>query len=296
MTEIDLARSVDYFQKAIALDPDFALGWTGLAQAYSIQAGYAWAPVAEGYERARDAAQRALALAPDLPEGHVRLGQVLESRDWNWKAANDEYQRAFSLAPGNADVLRAVAGMTRIFVGPDAGIELLRQAAALDPLSSSAHRMLGLRCFLAGRLDEATAALKTSLDLNPKAGLVHCFLCATNLAQGRPTEALELAEREVLPDFRLLGIALAQHALGRKEASDAAMAQLIEHHGNTAAYQIAEACAWRGERDRVFEWLERAYTQRDPGLSMTSSDPFFRPVHDDPRWLPFLKKMGFPSR
>jgi TolB-like protein/class 3 adenylate cyclase/Tfp pilus assembly protein PilF len=296
MTEVDLARSVDYFRQAIALDPDFALGWAGLSQAYSIQAGYGWAPVTEGYERARDAAKQALAIAPDLPEGHVRLGQVLESLDWNWKGANDEYQRAVALAPGNADVLRAVANMTRIFVGPDAGIELLRQAAALDPLSSSAHRMLGLRCFLAGRLDEATAALKTSLDLNPKAGLVHCFLCATNLAQGRPTEALELAEREALPDFRLLGIALAQHALGRKEASDAAMAQLIERHGNTAAYQIAEACTWRGERDRVFEWLERAYTQRDPGLAMTSSDPFFRPVHDDPRWLPFLKKMGFPSR
>ncbi len=201
-----------------------------------------------------------------------------------------------ALAPGNADVLRAVAGMTRIFVGPDAGIDLLRQAAALDPLSSSAQRILGLRCFLAGRLDEAAAALKTSLDLNPKAGLVHCFLCATRLAQGRATEALELAEREALPDFRLLGIALAQHTLGHKEESDAAMAQLIERHGNEAAYQIAEAWAWRGEIDRVFEWLERAYAQRDPGLAMTSSDPFFRPVHGDSRWFPFLKKMGFPSR
>jgi len=296
MTQADLARSVDYFRQAIALDPDFALGWAGLSQAYSIQAGYGWAPVTEGYERARDAAKRALSIAPDLPEGHVCLGRVLESYDWNWKAANDEYQRAFQLAPGNADVLRAVAGMTRIFIGPDAGVDLLRQATTLDPLSSSAHRMLGLRCFLAGRLDEATAALKTSLDLNPKAGLVHCFLCATSLAQGRAVEALALAEREALPDFRLVGTALAQHTLGHKEASDAAIAQLIERHGNEAAYQIAETYAWRGEPDRVFEWLERAYTQRDPGLSMTSSDPFFRPVHSDPRWLPFLKKMGFPSR
>jgi tetratricopeptide (TPR) repeat protein len=185
--------------------------------------------------------------------------------------------------------------MTRIFVGPDAGIDLLRKAAALDPLSSSAHRMLGLRCFLAGRLDDATAALKTSLDLNPKAGLVHCFLCATRLAQGRAAEALELAEREVLPDFRLMGIALAQHALGHKEESDAAVAQLIERHGKEAAYQVAETYAWLGERDRVFEWLERAYTQRDPGLAMTSTDPFFRPMHDDARWVPFLKKMGFPE-
>jgi tetratricopeptide (TPR) repeat protein len=294
MTKADVARGVDYFRQAIDLDPDFALGWTGLSQGYTIQAGYGWAPVSEGYERARDAAKRSLALEPDLAEGHVCLGHVLESYDWDWKAANAQYQRAFALAPGNADVLRAVAGMTRIFSGPDEGIELLRKATALDPLSSSAQRMLGLRCFLAGRLDEATAALRTSVDLNPKAGLVHCFLCATSLAQGRAAEALDLAEHEALPDFRLLGIALAQHTLGRKDESDAAMAQLIERHGNEAAYQIAEAYAWRGEVERVFEWLERAYTQRDPGLSMTSSDPFFRPVHGDPRWLPFLKKMRFP--
>jgi len=293
MTQADVARGVDYFRQAIALDPDFALGWTGLSQAYSVQAGYGWAPVTDGYERARDAAKRALALAPDLAEGHVRLGHVLESYDWDWKAADAEYQRAFALAPGNADVLRAVAGMTRIFVGPDAGIDLLRRAAALDPLSSSAHRILGLRCFLAGRLDEAAAALNASLDLNPKAGLVHCFLCGTRLAQGRAAEALDLAEREVLPDFRLMGIALAQHTLGHKSESDAAIAGLIERHGNGAAYQVAETYAWRGEVDRVFEWLERAYAQRDPGLSMTSSDPFFRPVHGDSRWLPFLEKMGF---
>ena len=293
MTQADVARGVDYFRQAIALDPEFALAWTGLSQAYHVQAGYGWAPVSEGFERARDAANRALALAPDLAEGHVCLGHVLEGYDWDWKAANAEYQRAFALAPGNADVLRAVAGMTRIFVGPDAGIDLLRKAAALDPLSSSAQRILGLRCFLAGRLDEAEAALDASMDLNAKAGLVHCFLCATRLAQGRATEALELAEREVLPDFRLLGIALAQHTLGHRQESDAAMAQLIERHGNEAAYQVAEACAWRGEIDRAFEWLERAYAQRDPGLAMTSSDPFFRPLQGDPRWPPFLKKMGF---
>jgi TolB-like protein len=293
MTAADVARGVDYFRQALALDPEFALAWTGLSRAYYAQAGYGWAPVAEGFERARDAAKRALALAPDLPEGHVCLGAVLEGYDWDWKAANDEYQRAFALAPGNADVLRAVAGMTRIFVGPDAGVDLLRKAAALDPLSSSAQRVLGLRCFLVGRLDEAMVALKAALDLNPKAGLVHCFLCATRLAQGHAAEALELAEREVLPDFRLLGIVLAQHTLGRKDESDAAMTRLIEHHGNEAAYQIAEACVWRGESDRAFEWLERAYTQRDPGLTNTSSDSFFRPLHDDARWIPFMKKMGF---
>jgi TolB-like protein/class 3 adenylate cyclase/Tfp pilus assembly protein PilF len=293
MTDADVARGIGYFREAIAVDPEFALAHAGLSHAYHAQAGYGWSPVSEGFERAREAAHRALALAPDLPEGHVALGRVFEAFDWNWKAANAHYQRAFELAPGNADVLRAVAGMSRIIAGPDTGIDLLRRAVALDPLSSSAQRTLGVRCFMAGKLDEALAAFKTTLDLNPKAGLVHCFLAATRLAQGHAAEALELAEHEVLPDFRLLGIALAQHALGNHDASDAAMRELAEHHGNKAAFQIAEASAWRGEADRAFEWLERAYRQRDPGLTNTTTDPFFKSLHADPRWPRFVEKMGF---
>ena len=293
MTQADIARGVDYFRQALGIDPEFALAWAGLSRAYYTQAGYGWAPVADGFERARDAAKKALALAPDLPEGHVCLGNVLEGYDWNWKAANAEYQLALALAPNNVNVLRAVAGMTRILGGAEPAIELLRKAAELDPLSSSAQRILGLRCFLVGRCDEAMVALEAALDLNPKSGLVHCFMCATRLAQGRAAEALELAQRETLPDFRLLGIALAQHTLGNKEASDAALRQLGDDHGNEAAYQCAEACGWRGEIDRAFEWLERAYTQRDPGLAIASSDPFFLPLQDDPRWAPFMRKMGF---
>jgi len=191
-------------------------------------------------------------------------------------------------------VLRAVAGINRILGNAEAGIELLRKAVSLDPLSSSLHRFLGVRCFMAGHFDDANAAFRTALDLNPKAGLVHCFLGATVLMQGRPAEALELAEREVLPDFRLLGVTLCRHALGQAEESDLALMRMIEQHGNEAAYQIAEACGWRGEVNRAFDWLERAYTQRDPGLTNTICDPFLRSLEGDPRWGPFREKMGFP--
>ena len=172
-------------------------------------------------------------------------------------------------------------------------IEILRRAAALDPLSSSCLRFLGLRCAMYGRYDEADAALRASLDLNPNAGLVHCFLAINRLMQGHATEALELAEREVLPDFRLLGMTMALHALGRAHESDAALEKLIADHGGPAAYQIAEACAWRLEIDRAFEWLEKAYSARDPGLAHTATDPLLKPLHDDARWLPFVQKMGF---
>ena len=293
MTEADVARGAGYFRQAIALDSDFALAWTGLSQAYWAQAGFGWMPIAEGYDLAREAAQRALALAPDLAEGHACLGYVLVGYDWDWKAAEAEFQHALVLAPGNADVLRAAGGLAVRLGRRDEGLAFLRKAVALDPLSTSAQRNLGLHCLFGGYFDEALAAFKAALDLNPKTGLIHASLALTRLLQGHAEEALELAGREVLPDFRLLGIAFAQHALGHKEESDATLAKLIEDYGNYAAVQIAEVCAWRGEIDRSFEWLERAYNQRDPGLGHTAVNFFFRPLHADPRWLPFLKKMGF---
>ena len=297
MTQVDLARSVDYFRQAIALDPDFALGWTGLSQAYSTQAGYGWAPVAEGYERARDAAKRALALAPDLAEGHVRLGTRsrglrlgLESRQRRIsarvRAGARQRRRAARCRRHDADFRRPGCRHRTLAPGRGAGpAELVRSShAGLALLSGGPPR----------RGDggaEDVARPQSQGGPGPLLSLRH-----------KPARKAGRPRRSSWPSARPCRIFACWGSRSRnirsaaRKQSDAAMAQLIERHGNEAAYQIAEAYAWRGERDRVFEWLERAYTQRDPGLAMTSSDPFFRPMHDDPRWLPFLKKMGFPSR
>jgi tetratricopeptide (TPR) repeat protein len=296
MTGADVARAVELFRQAIALDENFAVGWTGLSRAYGIQAGYGWAPVAEGYERARDAAMHALALNESLAEAHVCLGQVLDNHDWNWLGAEAEYRRALALAPENVEVLRAAAYIARRFGDHDGSISLLRKAAALDPLSSAVQRALGLRYFFAERFDEAMIAFEATLDLNPKAGLVHAFMAVTRAVQGRGEEALLLADREVLPDFRLLAIAMATHALGHAGERDTALAQLIADFGDKSAFQIAELCAWFGDADRAFEWLERGYTARDPGMNNTLHDPMLRSLHRDPRWQPFLDKMGFPRQ
>jgi hypothetical protein len=113
------------------------------------------------------------------------------------------------------------------------------------------------------------------------------------LWQGRPDEALLEAEQEPFADFRLMGLAIAHHALGHASESDAALSNLIQDFQGNAAYQIAEACAFRGEVDRAFEWLERAFTQRDPGLAHLPADRLFKPLHADARWQPLLRKMGF---
>jgi len=291
LTTDDLARSVELFKQALGRDPGYALAWAGLSHAFANQAGFGSDDVAEGYERAREAAKRALTLAPDCADAYVRLGQVHEAFDWDWRAANDAYQRALALAPNNPAVLIAVANMTRILGGDEQSIALYRRAVALDPLSVSAHRTLGMRLMRMGRLEEASEALETAVDLNPNAGLVWCILAVTRMRQGRLEEALTLAGRERLPMFRLLAIGMVEHAMGHRETADEALQKLSGQYGRSAAYQIAMLHGFRGEVDAAFEWLERAYEQRDPGVVNTPSDSLFHSLHADPRWRVFLDKM-----
>lgn len=292
MTEAGLARAAELYEKSVAIDPQFALGWTGLSRAYGMQAGYGWiSPVAEGVRKAREAVQRALAIDPDLAEARASLALLMQNFDWDWKGAAAELERALRLAPGSAEVMRAYGMQAGVLGRSDEALEYLRKAVALDPLSYTGHRFLGLRCAIYGRLDEAEAELRAALDLNPNGGLAYCFLAIVRLFKGHAAEALELGKREADPGFRHMSLVLAEHTLGNSARCDEAMARWIEEHGEGMGYQIAEAYGWRGDKERAFEWLERAYAQRDPGLAHTLTDPFFRPLHDDPRWMPFLRKM-----
>ncbi|HEX5863871.1 MAG TPA: adenylate/guanylate cyclase domain-containing protein, partial [Casimicrobiaceae bacterium] len=272
VTQADTDKAIDLFQRALAIDPDFALAWTGLSHIYQLQAGYGFAPINEGYERARDAAQRALRLAPDLPEGHIALGAVLEGHDWNWTAAEASYRRALELAPGDANALRAAAQLARVQGRVDVALELIRKAVALDPLSTRTHRQAAMIALIDERFDAAAASFQLALDLAPRAGLNHAFVAITRLLQGRVQEALEAAEAESHDVFRNLALSMVHHAQGRAAESDAALQTLISKFGWTAAYQVAEAYAHRNEVDNAFEWLERAYEQRDPGVTYSATD------------------------
>jgi TolB-like protein/class 3 adenylate cyclase/Tfp pilus assembly protein PilF len=292
VTQVDTDRAIELFQRALAIDPDFALAWAGLSHVHQQQAGFGFAQIDEGYERAREAAQNALRLAPELAEAHIQRGSVFHLHDWNWAEADASYRRAVELAPGSADALRAAAGLARILGRFDKARELIDKAIAVDPLSSRTHRQAAMIDIMSDRLDAAAAAFQLALDLSPDAGLNHAFLAITRVFQGRAGEALPLAELESHGVFRNMALALIHHALGRTGESDGALRTMIEQFGWTGAYQIAEVYAYRSDPDKAFEWLERAYKQRDPGVVLAATDPMLRPMHGDPRWQPFLQKMG----
>jgi len=292
----NLEKSIGYYEQAIKLDSGYAPAWVGLARARSNQADRGYLPVEEGYRKAREAAERALALDPNLAEAHAAMGGIKMSYDWDWAGADASYQRALALEPGNATVVRDAAVLAKTLGRFEEAMALDRRAVELDPINVPSHfNTLGLAAYYAGRSEEAAAAFKKTLELNPEFPGTHTSLGQVYLAQAHPQEALAEMEREPEPAFRLQGQALAYHALGRKKEADAALAELIAKYHAEAAFQIAEVYAFRREADPAFEWLERAYAQRDSGLAEMKGDPLLKSLERDPRYAAFLKKMRLPA-
>ena len=286
------AKGIEFFVQALQMDPGYALAWAGLSRAYSDQAGQNWVPRAEGYAKARAAAERALKLEPTLPEAHTALGWVQSSCDWDWKAADASFQRALELAPGSALAINAAATLAGNVGRLHEAVDLFKRATTMDPLNATIHRNLGLYALAADIPEVAESALNEALLLNPSGGLTNCWCALLRLAQGRKDEAFEAATRETNEVFRLVVTAVVEHARGNFTESDAALATLIEKCGEFSAYQVAGVYAYRNEPDSAFQWLEKTYAQRDPGVTYVKMDPLMRGLRTDPRWHPFIEKLG----
>ncbi len=293
LTRDDLLRGTQYLNEALRLDPSNAMAWVDLARAHVNAAGFGWKQsIPEEVAAARRAADRALAIAPDLPEAHVVLGRIRLYFDWDWNGARDAYRRALELAPGVA-VGRHGAGVLAQNEGrAEEALDLYRRAIAQDPLSAAAYNRYGTACLAADRFEEAEASFRKAIELAPQRILQHSNLALALRAQGRLEEALAAAERESEEMYRLRVLTAVHHSLGRRAESDSALRELVEKHSEASAYQIAEAYASRGEFDDAFAWLERARAQRDPGLVELNAAVLLNPLRADPRWAAFLKKMG----
>jgi TolB-like protein/class 3 adenylate cyclase/tetratricopeptide (TPR) repeat protein len=290
-TREDSARGIGYLKQALEIDPEFALAWVHLARAYATEAELGWVPVAEGVPRARDAVARALALEPDLAEGHAQMGWIQMTYDCDWHAAEASFQRALELAPGNADALIAAGAMALTLGRLDEAIARYRQVVAQDPLRASGYQTLGLALGASDRLAEAEAAYRKTMELAPQREVARAVLSLNLLAQGRGDEALAEVSREPNEAYRLWALAIIEDAAGRRTESDVALQNLIAKYQTECAYQVADVYGARGDADLAFDWLERAYVQRDAGLADTKTDGHLRSLHADPRWDGFLRKM-----
>jgi Flp pilus assembly protein TadD len=242
--------------------------------------------------RARETAARALALEPNLPEALRVRADIQLGFDFDWKGAGETLRTALALAPADPALLTD-AGTLAVAKGDAArGIALYREAVAMDPVNPLARSFLAFTLALTGHFAEAQVEYPRLVELSPAAPWAHAGLGIGFLVQGKFEEAAVAAQDEAAEWARLLVVAMARWSQKRIPEADVALARLIESSADTAAYQIAEVHAYRGDKDQAFEWLERARRQRDPGLGSLRTDPFLANLLTDPRWNAFVRTMG----
>ncbi len=284
-------EAIDHYQRAIDLDPTMGLAWAGLASATAWHTGYS-SDFAEGYEKARTAANKALELDDSLPEAHLALADVQMSHDWDWSGAQASLQRALSLRPGDANILQKLARLEGILGKKEESLSHMQQAAILDPLDWGIQTGLAVAYSGTGQFDRSLEILRRVREMEPGRSGTHYRFGRHFLRTGKFNEALEEFKLETFDFLSVSGQALALDKLGKTAQSQAQLNLLITKIGESASYQIAQVYAQREDADSAMTWLERGFVIRDPGLVYLKSDSTFNPLRDDPRFQSLLEKMN----
>jgi TolB-like protein/Flp pilus assembly protein TadD len=285
-------RSDTLYRKVLAIDPRYAPAWTALAENLYHEANQGLLSNKEGFAQAREAATKALAIDPDYAPAHARLGWIAMYGDNDLAGAAQHFKRALALDPADPDVLRNSASLLQSLGRLDEALALDEAIVHRDPVNVSALFNLGYHQRMAGRLDTAIASFRTLLSLAPRRGGARAQVGNALLLKGDAQGALAEIEQETSENWKKIGLPLAYHALGRGADSDAALAALIAKYEKDAPSNIACGYAYRGEADKAFEWLDKAVEYGDTGLSEIVTENLFDKIHADPRWLPFLRKIG----
>jgi TolB-like protein/tetratricopeptide (TPR) repeat protein len=293
-TPADVEAGLRYLHQAVDWNPADPLAYAGLAYGY-ITLGHGAAPLADAWPRAREAALRAVALAPRLPAARAALAQVNLYHEWDWEGAEREFQRANELNPSMAMNHYHQAWYFALFDRMDEAIAAHKRAQALDPLTPVHTAFLGTLYSMVGRHDEAIAEARRSLDLNPSNAPAALLALGDALLQaGRVDEAIETHQRlasAVAPGRGVLGHTYA--ASGRAaEAQRIADELESEPPGPWNAFWLASIHAALGNPDRALDWL--AYEPSHAWLPWVRNLSWFRSLRGDPRFVELVRSMNLP--
>ena len=287
-----LAKSDELCRQVLEIDPRYAPAWIGLANNFINKVNIGVLSYREGFAGAREAEAKALAIDPEYAPAHAGLGWIAMYGDNDLPGAAREFERALALDPTNLDVIGTAASLLQSLGRLDESLALREAVVRHDPVNVLALFNLGITQIWTGRFDKAIASLGTVLSLSPGRGGAHYQLGTALLLKGDAAGALKEINQETSPAWRMVGLPMAYYALGRKADSDAALAELIRKEAVNAAANIASVYAFRTETDKAFQWLDKALSYHDTGLAEIGSDILFTNIRSDPRWLPFLHKLG----
>ena len=290
-TKADSEAALRYFREALKRDPTYARAWTELASLCTQRADNSWVSTEEGYGLARDAVAKALELDPQLAAAYVVLSKIQSTYDFDFATAEASLQRARTLNPGEPNVFVIGAVLATSLGRFDEAMTLARAAIERNPLDAWVMSRLMKVLWYTNRLPEAEATGRKLLELDPGFEEGHYLVGLVLLSRGQYPAALAEIQQEPEETWRLAGLPLAFDALGRRAESDAALAELTRKYAGDTAYQIAAVYAQRLEIDQAFYWLDRAYAQRDGGLSDAKFDPQLAPLRRDRRYGALLRQL-----
>ena len=288
--ESSLRHAIEFYERAIALDPTYAAAWAELGFTRFRQVANGYIPVKEGLDKSSAAADRASALDPTSVLPYLISGAVKMTRAHDWAGARHDFDRALQLEPINARALFNDAFLERTVGNSNEAIARFRKVMELDPLNLLDRRYFARALYHAGKLDEAEALIRQILDLNPSYSAAHYELGRILLARGQVGPAVTEFDAEANPAWKGFGLPLGYFAQGRTSDANAALAELLKTPDGQE-YQIGETYAYFGNADQAFVWLGRA-VDNDPGIQWLRGDPLLRGITGDPRYDALLKRLN----
>ena len=301
LTRDGLAKGIDYFNQAIAIDPNYGLAYNGLAYNYINQDGW-YLPPREAGPKAKQAAEKALAIDPNDGDAHLALAIESQWYEWNWPVAERQFKRAIELNPNEPEP----HGYYSWFLAPmGRGAEALteaRRAQQAAPLTSLGNFFVASILVFTQQWDPAMKQLKSDIELDPNFWFDHCYLGRTYEAKGQMVEAIAEFQRALAIDSENTeiwsGLGHAYALSGNRKEAEKVLDHLKELSARTyiAPYSVAIVYAGLGNKDQVFSWLDRAYGERSYFLAVyLTTDSRLDGLHADPRFAELKRRVGFPQ-
>jgi len=300
-TSAGYKQATDYFERALAKDPNYAPAYVGLADVYLAQGGHLQVLTPkEAVAKAKRALAKSLELGPPSWEAHLAAGRLKSEFEWDWAGAEWEYQRAIQLNPGAA-LARSWYGRFLARVGRSQ--ESIREhqiALRLDPVSASARVDLAESFYFARRYTEVIEQCQKVLELHPRHWGAYIYLTLGYERLGHFEKAIAATEQAValnsdkdnLNLAGLSGLGYVYAAAGRQAEAQKLLDKLLEESGRryVSPMAFAQIHLGLGNKDQVFHWLEKGYAARDP-MMLYMKEPYFDSLHSDPRYTALLRKM-----
>jgi len=291
----DSKKALEYFQQAIQKDPGFARGYLGIAQAYNDLGFIEEMGAVEAFSNQKAFARKALELDGSLAEAHVALADALYRGDWDWAGAERELNLALELNPNSELAHHTYSRYFRLLGRNQESIAEARRALEINPLSAGSYLMLGMAYYSDRRYDEALPQFQKVQEITPQMS-PHGELGSVYREKGMYKEALGQLLQLPAGPLKLGELGDTYARMGNKAAAQAAIQKLVDSSAKNpvGTFEVAVVYAGLGEKDRAFEWLQRAYKVHDSEMCYLKSDPRLDPLRSDPRFQALLRRMNFP--